>query len=107
MRRRHAVGPTHNWPRRALTVALQALLLDRWRTNAMIHGPHVCSASPTCRHDPAPTRKGNTMIEVENVRKRYGDKLAVDGLSFIVQPGIVTGFLGRNGAGKSTTMRMI
>ncbi len=47
------------------------------------------------------------MIEVENLTKRYGSKLAVDGLSFIVQPGIVTGFLGPNGAGKSTTMRMI
>ena len=47
------------------------------------------------------------MIEVDNLSKRYGDKLAVDGLSFVVQPGIVTGFLGPNGAGKSTTMRMI
>ena len=47
------------------------------------------------------------MIEVENLSKRYGDKLAVDGLSFVVQPGMVTGFLGPNGAGKSTTMRMI
>ncbi len=47
------------------------------------------------------------MIEVENLSKRYGSKLAVDGLSFVVQPGIVTGFLGPNGAGKSTTMRMI
>ena len=47
------------------------------------------------------------MIEVHNVSKRYGNTLAVDGLSFVVQPGIVTGFLGPNGAGKSTTMRMI
>ncbi len=47
------------------------------------------------------------MIEVENLSKKYGDKLAVDSLSFTVQPGIVTGFLGPNGAGKSTTMRMI
>src|SRR5882762_411802 len=47
------------------------------------------------------------MIEVENLSKRYGEKLAVDGLDFVVQPGIVTGFLGPNGAGKSTTMRMI
>jgi ABC-2 type transport system ATP-binding protein len=47
------------------------------------------------------------MIEVENLSKRYGEKLAVDGLNFEVQPGIVTGFLGPNGAGKSTTMRMI
>ena len=47
------------------------------------------------------------MIEVENLSKRYGTKLAVDGLNFVVQPGMVTGFLGPNGAGKSTTMRMI
>ena len=47
------------------------------------------------------------MIEVENLSKRYGNTLAVDGLNFMVQPGMVTGFLGPNGAGKSTTMRMI
>ena len=47
------------------------------------------------------------MIEVRNLSKRYGEKVAVDGLTFTVQPGTVTGFLGPNGAGKSTTMRMI
>ncbi len=47
------------------------------------------------------------MIEVEGLTKRYGDKLAVDQLSFNVRPGVVTGFLGPNGSGKSTTMRMI
>jgi energy-coupling factor transporter ATP-binding protein EcfA2 len=47
------------------------------------------------------------MIEVENLTKRYGDKVAVVGVTFNVQPGIVTGFLGPNGAGKSTTLRMI
>ena len=47
------------------------------------------------------------MIEIENLSKRYGEKLAVDGLDFVVRPGVVTGFLGPNGAGKSTTMRMI
>ncbi|UUU29310.1 ATP-binding cassette domain-containing protein [Streptomyces sp. CA-210063] len=47
------------------------------------------------------------MIEVNDLSKRYGDKLAVDALSFSVRPGVVTGFLGPNGAGKSTTMRMI
>jgi ABC-type multidrug transport system ATPase subunit len=51
--------------------------------------------------------KADKMIEVENLSKRYGEKLAVDGVSFVIQPGIVTGFLGPNGAGKSTTMRMI
>ncbi len=47
------------------------------------------------------------MIEVRGLSKRYGRTVAVDNLSFTVQPGIVTGFLGPNGAGKSTTMRMI
>ncbi|MFD5556663.1 ABC transporter ATP-binding protein [Streptomyces sp. NPDC127068] len=47
------------------------------------------------------------MIELEGLTKRFGDKLAVDGLTFTVRPGIVTGFLGPNGAGKSTTMRMM
>jgi ABC-2 type transport system ATP-binding protein len=47
------------------------------------------------------------MIEVRELTKRYGDKLAVDDLSFTVQPRRVTGFLGPNGAGKSTTMRLI
>src|SRR6195256_6977925 len=47
------------------------------------------------------------MIEVERVTKRYGDKLAVEDLTFAINPGTVTGFLGPNGAGKSTTMRMI
>ncbi|SCK20790.1 ABC-2 type transport system ATP-binding protein [Streptomyces sp. WMMB 714] len=45
------------------------------------------------------------MIEVQKLTKRYGETLAVDGLSFQVRPGRVTGFLGPNGAGKSTTMR--
>ena len=47
------------------------------------------------------------MIEARGLTKRYGDKVAVDDLSFTVQPGVVTGFLGPNGAGKSTTMRLI
>ncbi len=47
------------------------------------------------------------MIEVVGLSKRYGDVLAVDDLSFSVEPGRVTGFLGPNGAGKSTTMRAI
>jgi ABC-2 type transport system ATP-binding protein len=47
------------------------------------------------------------MIELRNLTKRYGDTLAVDGVSATVRPGIVTGFLGPNGAGKSTTMRLV
>src|SRR3982074_785411 len=47
------------------------------------------------------------MIDAHNLTKRYGDKTAVDDLSFTVRPGIITGFLGPNGSGKSTTMRLI
>jgi len=47
------------------------------------------------------------MIEAHGLTKDYGEKRAVDGLTFSVQPGIVTGFLGPNGSGKSTTMRLI
>src|SRR5215471_11799815 len=47
------------------------------------------------------------MVEAKSLTKLYGDKRAVDGLSFVVRPGVVTGFLGPNGSGKSTTMRLL
>ena len=47
------------------------------------------------------------MLEVKNLTKKYGSKVAVDNISFTVPNGRVTGFLGPNGAGKSTTMRLI
>jgi ABC-2 type transport system ATP-binding protein len=47
------------------------------------------------------------VIEASGLTKRYGAKVAVDDLSFVVRPGVVTGFLGPNGAGKSTTMRLL
>ncbi len=47
------------------------------------------------------------MIEVEALSRRYGHRLAVDALSFRVEPGEIVGFLGPNGAGKTTTLRML
>src|SRR5215472_3656484 len=47
------------------------------------------------------------MIEARGLTKRYGDTVAVDDLSFAVEPGRITGFLGPNGAGKTTAMRLI
>jgi len=47
------------------------------------------------------------MIEAHGLTKTYGEKTAVDDLSFTVRPGQVTGFLGPNGSGKSTTMRLV
>jgi ABC-2 type transport system ATP-binding protein len=49
----------------------------------------------------------SAMIEATALTKRYGEKTAVDELSFTVRPGTVTGFLGPNGSGKSTTMRLL
>lgn len=47
------------------------------------------------------------MIQVQGLTRRYGDTVAVSGLSFSVQEGEIVGFLGPNGAGKTTTMNMI
>src|SRR5690242_12651971 len=47
------------------------------------------------------------MIQIQNLRKEFGPKVAVNGISFTVDKGEVLGFLGPNGAGKSTSMRMI
>lgn len=49
----------------------------------------------------------NTVIEIENLTKRYGNNKAVDNISFSVDRGEILGFLGPNGAGKSTTMNML
>ena len=48
-----------------------------------------------------------SVLQVENLTKRFGDVLAVDDLSFSVAPGEIFGFLGGNGAGKTTTLRMV
>ena len=52
-------------------------------------------------------KEESTLIEVNNLVKRYGDHTAVDHLSFKIEKGKIYGFLGPNGAGKSTTMNMI
>ena len=52
-------------------------------------------------------KMGNTVIHVEGLRRRFGDFWAVDGVSFQVRRGEIFGLLGANGAGKSTTFRML
>ncbi|CAN5430005.1 ABC transporter ATP-binding protein [soil metagenome] len=47
------------------------------------------------------------MLEVKDLRKEYGNLVAVKGVSFTLQPGDIFGFIGSNGAGKTTTIRMI
>ena len=50
---------------------------------------------------------GPAGLELEGLRRSFGDVVALDGLSFTVRPGTLFGFVGRNGAGKTTTMRII
>ena len=47
------------------------------------------------------------IVEVRDIKKRYGDKQAVDGVSFNIEKGEIFGILGPNGAGKTTTLEMM
>ncbi|HLU91230.1 MAG TPA: energy-dependent translational throttle protein EttA [Pedomonas sp.] len=54
-----------------------------------------------------PQRLGDTVIEVENLTKSFGDRLLIDNLSFSLPPGGIVGVIGPNGAGKTTLFRML
>ncbi|MFW5722047.1 MAG: energy-dependent translational throttle protein EttA, partial [Desulfohalobiaceae bacterium] len=56
---------------------------------------------------PPGPRLGDLVVEAENVSKAYGDRLLVEGMSFLVPPGGIVGIIGPNGAGKTTLFRMI
>ena len=51
--------------------------------------------------------QGRAVVSARGLTKRYGDTIAVDGVTFVLDPGSITGFLGPNGAGKTTTLRML
>ena len=55
----------------------------------------------------APRRKGDFVLRSRSLTKRYGDKVAVDALDLSLERGRIYGLIGRNGAGKTTVMRMI
>ena len=83
----------------------------RYTRGLTVHLPRRYRTSGTCdryiHSPPAPTVVVMTDIAVTRLSKRYGSTDAVNDVSFVVNPGRVTGFLGPNGAGKSTTMRLI
>jgi sulfate-transporting ATPase len=56
---------------------------------------------------PAGPRLGDVVVNVQNVRKAFGDKLLMDSMSFSLPPGGIVGIIGPNGAGKTTLFRMI
>src|SRR5690606_19184824 len=56
---------------------------------------------------PVPSVEGMKVIDVRNLRKRYGDRFAVDDVSFTVEEGEIFGVLGPNGAGKTTTVECV
>lgn len=70
-------------------------------------GPPAALANPFPPVHIAPVLHSPPVIEVRNLSRRFGDVLAVDGVSFSVAPGGVTGLLGANGAGKTTTIAML
>jgi ABC-2 type transport system ATP-binding protein len=64
------------------------------------------TADPLFR-DAAAAGAAKPVVSVHGLSKRYGDVIAVDGLSFTLERGTITGFLGPNGAGKTTTLRLL
>ncbi len=56
---------------------------------------------------PPGPRLGDVVIEVEDLKKGFGDKLLIDGLSFLLPPGGIMGVIGPNGAGKTTLFHML
>ncbi len=56
---------------------------------------------------PPGPRLGNQVVEIENLRKGFGDRLLIDDLSFSIPPGAIVGVIGGNGAGKSTLFRIL
>jgi len=86
----------------------------RRRHERRLHRPPLRPGGPTLRGRPTnvrpmslgPTPRG-LPLEISGLTKHFGSVLAVDNLDFIVEPGRVTGFLGPNGSGKTTTLRML
>ncbi len=71
-----------------------------------VQAPEPDEAAVHFRFPPAP-RAPRTMVELEGLRKRYGEQLVLDGIDYVLERGQRVAFLGRNGEGKSTLSRII
>ena len=69
--------------------------------------PHAVSACGASAEAGGPLHPASAAIQTQNLRKTFGSKVAVRGLSLIVPRGQIFGFLGPNGAGKSTSIKML
>jgi len=75
---------------------------------AKLYVPHAQPVDlPAQTQKPPPLAERSTVIEVSQLKKRFGDFYAVKGVSFSAREGEIFGLLGANGAGKSTTFRML
>src|SRR5579884_4190680 len=72
----------------------------------MAHGEGVTTMRPAPQTGASPAAS-ETMVMVRGLTKRFGERIAVDGISFEIQKGEIFGLLGPNGAGKSTTVNML
>jgi ABC-2 type transport system ATP-binding protein len=77
---------------------------DSWVATVVVVGVEHAAAGTA---GGAAAQRPGTRVEVAGLTKRYGAVRAVTDVSFVVEPGQVTGFLGPNGAGKTTTLRML
>lgn len=68
---------------------------------------YICLIRYTKLKDYHLTFKEEGMLEVKNLRKTFGELVAVDDLSFTIEDGEILGFIGQNGSGKTTTFRLI
>lgn len=83
--------------------------LSHSRPNDALKHPRFCqkNAKLRCYNEADNGLGGIVLIEVSHLSKRYGRHVAVDDISFSIEPGKIYGFLGPNGAGKSTTMNIM
>jgi ABC-2 type transport system ATP-binding protein len=127
---KHATGTVAEYPLGSVPVSLKRWTLRVGGERVVVHLHHrkraraiitlanapreqdgsALMSSPSERSavvDPVPASMPRGDLEIRDLARRFGQTVALDGLSFSVRPGLIFGFLGPNGAGKTTTMRII
>src|SRR3954468_18737538 len=79
----------------------------RSRSTSRSSSPPCNAAASACRARTSRPKSASALLELAGLTRRYGDRIALDGLSFAVAEGQLFGFVGPNGAGKTTAMRIV